>query len=56
MENKKEALDLNTDHPALAIFGHLGQLTERVTNALKENNIHSVLIHRAFTTNGHLCK
>ena len=35
---------------AVAIFDHFkGQLTERVTQVLEENNIHSVLIPAAFT-------
>jgi len=50
VEMKREALDLNANHPALAIFDHFkGQLTERVTSALEENNIHSVLIPAAYT-------
>ena len=47
VENKRESLDLDT---ALAIFDHFkGQLTERVTSALEENNIHSVQIPTAYT-------
>ena len=50
VEMKREALDLDANHPALAIFDHFkGQLTERVTSALEENNIHSVLIPAAYT-------
>ena len=50
IERRREALDLNTNHPALAIFDHFkGQLTERVTSALEENNVHSVLIPAAYT-------
>ena len=50
VENKRETLNLNSKHPALAIFDQFkGQLTEKVTNELEENNIHSVLIPAAYT-------
>ena len=47
---KREDLDLNSNHPALAIFNHFrGQLTDRVKQALEDDNIHSVLIPPAYT-------
>ena len=50
VENKRETLNLNSEHPALAIFDQFkGQLTEKVTNELEENYIHSVSIPAAYT-------
>jgi len=50
VNHKREDLDLNNDHPALAIFDHFkGQLTDEVRKALQEHNIHSVLIPTAYT-------
>ena len=50
VESKCEALGLNNDQPALAIFDHFkGQMTEKITNELEENYIHSVLIPAAYT-------
>ena len=50
IERKRKALDLNADHPVLAIFDHFkGQLTERATSALEENNVNSVLIPAVYT-------
>ena len=50
VNHKREDLDLNSDHPALAIFDHFrGQLTDRVKQALEDDNIHSVLIPPAYT-------
>ena len=50
VDRKRDGLDLSCDYPAVAIFDHFkGQLTVRVTQVLKENNIHSVLIPAAFT-------
>ena len=50
VNRKHEDLDLNNDHPALAIFDHFkGQLTDRVRQSLEDNNIHSVLIPAAYT-------
>ena len=50
VDQKRGDLDLSCDYPAVAIFDHFkGQLTERVTQVLEENNIHSVLIPAAFT-------
>ena len=47
---KRNDLDLSGNYPAVAILDHFkGQLTERVTQVLKESNIHSVLIQAAFT-------
>jgi len=45
VDRKRVDLDLSDDYPAVAIFDNFkGQLTERVTQVLKENNIQSVLI------------
>ena len=45
VNHKCKDLELNNDHPVLAIFNHLkGQLMDRVRQALKDHNIHSVLI------------
>ena len=50
VNRKREDLELNNDHPALAIFDHFkGQLTGRVRQALEDHNIHSVLIPAAYT-------
>ena len=50
VNRKREDLDLNNDHPALAIFDHFkGQLTDGTRKALEEHNIHSVLIPAACT-------
>ena len=50
VDNRREALGLNNDQPALAIFDHFkGQLTEKITNELEENYIHSVLIPVSYT-------
>ena len=50
VENKRETLNLNGEQPALAIFDQFkDQLTEKVTNELEENYIHSVLIPAAYT-------
>ena len=50
VNRKREDLDLNNDHPALAIFDHFkGQLTDGVRKALQEHNIHSVLIPAGYT-------
>ena len=44
VDRKRDDLDLSCDYPAVAIFDHFkSQLTERVTQVLEENNIHSVL-------------
>jgi len=41
----RQDMQLDDDHPALAVFNHFkGQMTERMTKELEENNIHSVLI------------
>ena len=50
VEQKRDDLELDKDHAAVAIFDHFkGQLTEKVTQLLEENNIHSVLIPAAYT-------
>ena len=50
VEQKRDDLELNSDHAAVAIFDHFkGQLTEKVSRLLEENNIHSVLIPAAYT-------
>ena len=47
---QRDDLELNSDHAAVAIFDHFkGQLTEKVSRLLEENNIHSVLIPAAYT-------
>ena len=49
VDNRREALGLNNDQPALAIFDHFkGQLTEKI-NELEENYMHSVLIPVSYT-------
>ena len=60
VEIKRETLNLNSEHPALAIFDQFkGQLTEKVTNELEENYIHSVIdpscLHRPTTAYGYIC-
>ena len=60
VEQKRDDLELNSDHAAVAIFDHFkGQLTEKVSRLLEENNLHSVLIpssiHWRSSTYGHLC-
>ena len=50
VEQKRDDLELNSDHAAVAIFDHFkGQLTEKVSRLLEENNLHSVLIPAAYT-------
>ena len=50
VNRKREDLELNNDHPALAIFDHFkGQLMDRVRQALEDHNIHSVLIPAVYT-------
>ena len=51
VDRKRDDLDLSGNYPAVAIFDHFikGQLTERITQVLEENNIQSVLIPAAFT-------
>ena len=50
VNNRREALGLNNDQPALAVFDHFkGQLTEKITNELEENYLHSVLIPASYT-------
>lgn len=50
MDRKHKDLSLDDDHPALAIFDHFkGQLTDKITQELEANNIHSVLIPAAHT-------
>ena len=50
VNRKRKNLDLNNDHPALAIFDHFkGQFTDGVRKALQEHNIHSVLIPAGYT-------
>ena len=45
VDRKRVDLDQSDDYPAVAIFDNFkGQLTERVTQVLEENNIQSVLI------------
>ena len=50
VEQKRDDLELNSDHAAVAIFNHFkGQLTKKVSRLLEENNLHSVLIPVAYT-------
>ena len=50
VDQKRDDLDLSGNYPAVPIFDNFkGQLTERVTQVLEENNIHSVLIPAVFT-------
>ena len=50
VNRKREDLELNNDHPALAIFDNFkGQFTDRVRQALQDHSIHSVLIPAAYT-------
>ena len=50
MCRKRETFEVDENHPALAVFDHFkGQLTKKVTDALEENHIHSVLIPAAYT-------
>ena len=58
VDGKREDLDLSDDYPAVAIFYHFkGQLTERVTQALEENNIHSVsCVYRGTSAHGYICQ
>ena len=50
VEQKRDDLELNNDHTAVVFFDHFkGQLAEKVTQLLEENNIHSVLIPAAYT-------
>ena len=50
VDRKCEDLSLNDDYPVLAIFDHFkGQLTDKITQELEANNIHSVLIPAAHT-------
>jgi len=45
VDRVRQDMQLDDDHPALAVFDHFkGQMTDRVTKELEENNIHSVLI------------
>ena len=47
---QRDDLELNSNHAVVAIFDHFkGQLTEKVSRLLEENNIHSVLIPAAYT-------
>ena len=50
VEQKRDNLELNNNHTAVAIFDHFKcQITEKVTQLLEENNIPSVLLHAAYT-------
>ena len=50
VDRKHEDLNLDADYPALAIFDHFkGQLTDKITQELEVNTIHSVLIPAAHT-------
>ena len=50
VEQKRDNHELNKDHAAVAIFDHFkAQITEKVTQLLEENNIHSVLIPVEYT-------
>ena len=45
VDRVRQDMQLDDDHPALAVFDHFkDQMTDRVTKELEENNIHSVLI------------
>ena len=50
VDRKRDNLGLDCDYPAVAILDYFkGQLTQGVTQVLKDNNIHSVLILTAYT-------
>ena len=50
VDRKREDLNLDADYPALAVFDHFkGQLTDKITQELEVNKIHSVLIPAAHT-------
>ena len=60
-DRKRDNLGLSCDYPAVAIFDHFkGQLRQRVTQVLEDNNIHLVLIPAVHTRelqiHGYLCQ
>ena len=61
VQKKRETLELDENHPALAVFDHFkGQLTKKVTDALEKKPhpfcTNPSCIHWASTIDGHLCQ
>ena len=60
-DQKRDNLGLSCEYPAVAIFDHFkSQLRQGVTQVLKDNNVHLVLIPAVHTgelqTHGYLCQ